>query len=334
MSYIKKEYEQSESVKQAQAAYTESLRARPETYRSQYQPQLDVLLGKITARQPFQYDLNADPLYRQYKDQYIRQGRLAMMDTVAQASALTGGYANSYAQTAGQQTYQGYLQGLNDRIPELYALALEGYRAEGDRLANQFDLLSGQEDRAYQQYTDGLSRWDSQTQQLYEQYLQEREFDYTRYADAEAFAYGQHRDGIADSQWQASFDRQKEKDTLAYQQWLQEFEYQQEQDRQAYTQWLQEFQEDRRRYDQEWAAKEAAAAAKTSRGGGSSGGRKTEETVDTQKAQNFVENMLNNATSSKFDPTRVINGTNALTAEEKQEAHSYLKQVLAAGRMK
>ena len=37
-------------------------------------------------------DLNGDALYNQYRDQFMRQGKLAAADTVGQVSALTGGY--------------------------------------------------------------------------------------------------------------------------------------------------------------------------------------------------------------------------------------------------
>lgn len=55
-----------------------------------------------------------------------------MEDTVGNASMLTGGYANSYAVTAGQQAYDSYMSKLNDKIPELEQRAYERYRDEED----------------------------------------------------------------------------------------------------------------------------------------------------------------------------------------------------------
>ena len=63
---------------------------------------MDEALQKVLNRDKFQYDINGDALYQQYKDRYIQQGKQAMMDTIGQASALTGGYGNSYAQGVGQ----------------------------------------------------------------------------------------------------------------------------------------------------------------------------------------------------------------------------------------
>ena len=114
-----------------------------------YAQQMDELFGQIMNREPFSYDLNGDALYQQYKDKYMSQGKLAMQDTMGQAAALTGGYGNSYAQTVGQQAYNQYLGGLNDIVPELYALARDRYDAEGNALLNQYSLLADRENTEY-----------------------------------------------------------------------------------------------------------------------------------------------------------------------------------------
>ena len=127
------------------------------TYTSAWKDRLQDTVQKILNRESFSYDINADALYRQYKDSYLRQGRQAMEDTMGRTAALTGGYGNSYAQTAGQQTYQGYLQQLNDRIPQLQQAALQRYNAEGTRLQNNAALLMQQEDLDYSRYRDQLA---------------------------------------------------------------------------------------------------------------------------------------------------------------------------------
>ena len=93
--------------------------------------QLQDIMDKILGREDFHYDMDADALYQQYKDKYMKQGALAMEDTMGKAAALTGGYGNSYAQSVGQQVYNQHLAGLNDVVPELYALARQQYDAEG-----------------------------------------------------------------------------------------------------------------------------------------------------------------------------------------------------------
>lgn len=103
------------------------------------------LENAINARQnlgKFSYDINGDALYQQYKDNYITQGKQAMMDTMGQAAAMTGGYGNSYAATVGNQTYQGYLQNLNNMIPQLQQMALDRYNAESNRLSENISILN------------------------------------------------------------------------------------------------------------------------------------------------------------------------------------------------
>lgn len=112
-------------------------------------PELDSLYAAITGRKAFSYNAAADPLYRAAADRYIQNGRLAMRDTVGQAAALTGGYGNTYAQTAGQQRYDEYLRGLAEAIPQYYSLAFRQYQAQGEALRDAYDLARQRDADAY-----------------------------------------------------------------------------------------------------------------------------------------------------------------------------------------
>lgn len=101
----------------------------------------------------FSYDVNSDALYQQYAEQYMRQGKLAMQDAMGQAAALTGGYGNSYAATVGNQAYQSYLQQLNDRVPELYKLALDRYNMGKQDLYDQYGMLLSEYEREYGEHS-------------------------------------------------------------------------------------------------------------------------------------------------------------------------------------
>lgn len=118
------------------------------TYDSKYDEQLADLYNQIVQRKPFSYSTDEDMLYQNYLQKYTQQGKQAMRDTMGQAAALTGGYGSSYGQAVGQQQYDAYLQELNDLIPELYDRAYQQYAAEGDRLTQQYSLLSDMDDRA------------------------------------------------------------------------------------------------------------------------------------------------------------------------------------------
>ena len=123
-------------------------------YQSKWSDQINDIANKILNREKFTYDLNGDALYKQYKDRYTQQGKQAMMDTMGQAQAMTGGYGNSYAQSVGQQTYQGYMQQLNDQVPTLYQLALDKYNSDGNQMRDNLSLMMQQDDIDYGRYRD------------------------------------------------------------------------------------------------------------------------------------------------------------------------------------
>ncbi len=146
-------------------AYQEALRRMQETeqtrpeYQDSYSRQLKDLYDKIMGREKFQYDAANDPLYQQYRQMYVQQGRQAMADTMGQAAGLTGGYGSTYSQAAGQQQYDAYLQKLNEVVPELYAQARQAYNDEGDRMLQQYQLTGDLRDDEYSRYQDRLSNW-------------------------------------------------------------------------------------------------------------------------------------------------------------------------------
>ena len=188
----KRDYQQSDAVTKAHEMLQNQLNNKPGQYTSQWQSQLNDVMGKILNREKFSYDLNGDALYKQYKDQYTNQGKMAMMDTMGQASAMTGGYGNSYAQNVGQQAYQGYLQQLNDKIPELYNLALSKYQMEGDDLSRQYSMLGTQENQDYSRYRDTVSDYNTELSRLQNAYDNERSFDYGQFIDDRNYQYQQN----------------------------------------------------------------------------------------------------------------------------------------------
>ncbi len=206
---------------------------------------------QIMNRKDFSFDVNESALYNQYKDMYQKQGQMAMMDTMGQAAAMSGGYGNSYAAAAGMQAYQQNLDKLTEKVPELYQLAMQQYQLEGQNLQDKYNAGYSERDMAYGQYRDSVD-------------------DY--YSDRD-FAYDQHRDAVDDYQWGSDFysglyqDAVKnEQDFAAYnldvashnldvaehnaglEQWRQEFglkqdefDYSKERDKVKDQQWQQEF---------------------------------------------------------------------------------------------
>ena len=150
------------TYKAASDAYQAALKQSAPQYTNPYDEQMNALFDKIMNRGDFSYNLAADPLYAQYRDQYTQQGQMAMMDTMGQAAALTGGYSNTYGQAVGQQQYNAYLQQLNDIVPELYDRAYGHYQQEGQDLMNQYALTADREADAYNRYMDSYNQyWDN-----------------------------------------------------------------------------------------------------------------------------------------------------------------------------
>lgn len=173
----------SDTVAQAEALLQQHLAQKPGAYQSTWQDQLNETISQILNRDKFSYDLNGDALYQQYKDQYITQGKLAMMDAAGQAAAMTGGYGNSYAQSVGQQAYQDYLQQLNDVVPELYGMALDKHNQEGQAMYDQASLLAGMEDQEYGRYREQLSDYYTELDRLTEDARYKAEQDYVMTQD-------------------------------------------------------------------------------------------------------------------------------------------------------
>ena len=132
------------------------------TGQSAFYQQWTDLMNQFNSREPFTYDMASDGLYQQYAEQYTRLGDQAMRDTLGQAAALTGGYNSSYAQNAGQQAYQGYLDQLNDIVPELYGQARAAYTQEGQDLLQQAQLAAQGYSQETADYWNNLNYWTQQ----------------------------------------------------------------------------------------------------------------------------------------------------------------------------
>lgn len=180
-------YTPSQSVTQAQDYLNSVVTGKPGAYQNNYRQQLDDLYNQVMNRPKFSYDLGSDMLYQQYKDQYMNLGQQAMMDTTAQAAALTGGYGNSYAATAGNQAYQAYLQQLNNIVPDLYQMAMNRYQQEGEDLNNRYALTADLESKDYSRYQDDYNKWLTERDYANTDYWNKYNADYGRFGDDRNF---------------------------------------------------------------------------------------------------------------------------------------------------
>ena len=182
------------------------------SYTSKYQDLIDELTGSILGREKFSYDPETDPTYQIYKDQYTKAGQKAMEDTLGQVSARTGGLASSYAGTASQQAYNGYMSELAAKIPELQQMAYEMYMADLDAKRSDLSMLMGLESSDYGRYQDALGQWNTDR----------------------SFAYGASRDALADRRYDNEWNYQVGRDQISDQRYQDETAYNREQDRKAW----------------------------------------------------------------------------------------------------
>ena len=161
----------------------EAARKEKPVYADTYGAQVKDLQSRLTNRSPFTYSIDTDALFRQYRDRYQSLGRRAMEDTMGQAQAMTGGYGNSWAQTAGQQSYQSYLGELSQITPKLYEQALERYKQEGRDLQTRYDAAKALEQEEYGRHNDALDAYRKDLSYLQTQADQAYDRGYTRYLE-------------------------------------------------------------------------------------------------------------------------------------------------------
>ena len=230
-TYQRKEYEQSQDVIDAQQNLNDHIGKKPGEYQSQWQSKIDEIIQQYEDRDPFQYDQSKDALYQQAAQQYIRQGKKAMMDSMGQASMMTGGYGNSYAQTAGQQTYGEYLQNISSLAPKYHQMALDRYRAQGEDILKHLGIVSKREDDAYSRYQDQLHMYNSERDRLQNIYDREQDRDYNRFVNDQNFEYGQFKD-------EQEAQHRKEREEVEEQRYQEQWAHQQQKEARANLLWM------------------------------------------------------------------------------------------------
>ena len=153
------------------------------TYDSKWTPEMEELLYAILNRGDFSYDAVNDPLYQQYREQYLREGDRARSETLADVAASAGGM-NSYAVTAASQAQNYYNSQLADKIPELYNIAYQKYLNDKEGMVQDLGLLQNMDATAYNRYRDTVN-----------DYYNDRNF-----------AYKMYQDDVAQGNWQTEFD--------------------------------------------------------------------------------------------------------------------------------
>lgn len=118
-------------------------------YEKKYLADIRDAVSDLRNRKEFSYNPDDDPVYAAYRKKYLLEGNRASENAMADYSALTGGYVNSAAVTAGAQANQYYAQQLSNTVPQLaeqaYRRYLDSYQTDLDVLGRMIDLY----DKAY-----------------------------------------------------------------------------------------------------------------------------------------------------------------------------------------
>ena len=242
----------------------------PEGFRAQdsewYRSAQD-LARQLQDRPAFRYEPDADPLYQSAKRELLDSGRRAMEDSLGRASALTGGYNSSYAQSLAQQADGSQLPKLSELLPELYDRAKAGFDAETDALYDALGQSLGLYDREYQQYLDQLDRaqnqanWQAQFDRAGAQWDSEQAWQREKWNESQAqkageLAWEQQKwnDTQAQKAGELAWEQQKWSDTQArqaaelaweQQRWAQELAWEQQK-------WAEEFGWDKSKWTQQF----------------------------------------------------------------------------------
>lgn len=143
--------------------------AKKDEYGNLIEPEMPVAIDNTAVRQANQgvtaakdaldamsYDnFKQGSMYDGLKKSYSQQGQQAMKDTIGQVAARTGGMASSWAATAGQQSYNNYMQQLED-------VARSMYNDEYSRARDKVNLAQDEYNRAYGEYRDSYDdAWDA-----------------------------------------------------------------------------------------------------------------------------------------------------------------------------
>lgn len=212
------EYKKSEAVVSAENNLNNWEQNKPGEFSSKYSDEIESVLKSILNREKFNYNINADPLYNQYREQYVKNGKKAMMDTIANASALTGGYANSYAVSAGNQSYNDYLSNLNDIALDLYTKAYSVYKDKGEMDLERIGILNDLDKADYDKYRDSLEDYYRDGEYLLKKLSDMSESEYERFLDEikcyendRDFNYQKYLDELKEKQFYEELDFSKNK---------------------------------------------------------------------------------------------------------------------------
>ena len=188
-------YVQSDKVNKKEKDYYAYLKEQdPGAFSSEYTDKAKAALADIENMEDFKYNPATDVGYQAARKQYTRGGQQAMKDTLGAATELTGGYDNSYAQAAAQQTYNQYMTELANLMPQYEQQAYGRYQDQRAGKIDYYGMLVDAEARARDEHERKVDRYNQNADRLYGEYM-----------DAYNADYGAYQDAVAQDQWERTF---------------------------------------------------------------------------------------------------------------------------------
>ena len=168
-------------------------------YNSRYGNRINNRQRDLENYEDFNYNYEADPIYRAMAEVYQKRADRAMRDAQTRAASLTDGYANTAAVSAAMQGAGQWAQALADTLPTLARDAYSRYadqRAfDQQNLRNLMEQGDSWYNKAYQTNRDTIGDIN------YANELQTQRYDKQYERD-----YQSGRDTVADEQWRQEFD--------------------------------------------------------------------------------------------------------------------------------
>ena len=190
MAYVK-----SDDVQKREKDYYAYLQNNnPGEFSSAYTDKANAALAEIENMGEFKYNPATDIGYQAARKQYTAGGKQAMKDTLGTATELTGGYDNSYAQAAAQQTFNNYMAELANMMPQFENQAYGRYQDQKNQKIDYYGIMENARQRAYNEHMDEVNRYNAEADRLY-----------GLYSDAYNADYGAYQDAVANDQWERTF---------------------------------------------------------------------------------------------------------------------------------
>ena len=205
-------YQPTEQVQQAQQNLQTMQQQKPQSYSSKWSGALDNILQQIQNPGEFKYSLDGDNMFQYYKDLYTQKAKQGAQNTMGVAAGLTGGYGNSWAQSAGAQAYQQNLLPLYDKATEFMQMAQDRYNADRADRYNRLAALQNAEESEYGRYRDTVSDYNADLDRAREDARYAEQMGYQQYQDM--LNYWQNQAAAENADYQAGQEMDYRYNTL------------------------------------------------------------------------------------------------------------------------